>query len=70
MTLAESVEFDDTTRPVCFPTNAAQSYEGEPATATGYGIMDDGSFPNILMEVNVTIISIEECADTHYGVTE
>ena len=70
MTLTEAVEFSRTVRPVCLPTDPSQSYQDKEVTATGWGLLGDGSVTNKLMEVDVRVISIEKCrTTTGYGVT-
>ena len=70
LTLTEAVEFSRTVKPVCLPTDPSQSYLDKEVTATGWGLLGDGSVTNKLMEVDVRVISIEKCrTTTGYGVT-
>ena len=48
--------------PICLPTNDEDDFVGASAFATGWGrISNDGQRSNILKEVELPIISNEEC---------
>ena len=61
LTLAESVPFSDTVRPLCMPVDPSKSFEGQTAVASGWGLDDNGGIPNRLRDVNVEIISNDQC---------
>ena len=63
--------------PVCLPTNEDDSYQNSVATVTGWGAIkyeeniNDFKFPSTLLEVNVTVLSNDDCSQGHaYGMTE
>jgi len=55
-------------RPVCLPTNEGHSFEGVTATATGWGFTDPEieRLASVLQEVDVTVLSNQECKE-NYG---
>jgi len=61
--LASPVSFSSRISPVCLPSNVTANYTGEVATVTGWGSLGgpDNQIPDILQEVNVTIITNDAC---------
>ena len=56
------MEFNANVFPICLPVkNPDQTYEDQVATATGFGYLMNGSLPNLLQEVDVKVISFENC---------
>jgi len=56
-------------RPVCLPPDTTNDYSGVTATVTGWGTTSSGgSRPDYLMEVDVGVISNEQCGNDYgYG---
>ena len=69
--LANPINFEAVSniRPICLPADASQTYAGNSATITGWGTLEFlGSFPTKLQEVNVTVLTNEDCrTDTAYS---
>ena len=67
------MEFNANVFPICLPVkNPDQTYVDQVATATGFGALMDGTFPDLLQEVNVKVISFENCQKgllSTYGTT-
>jgi len=62
--LKEPVDFDmyPHIRPVCLPFSNEEDYAGETATVTGWGTTSsDGDLSNTLKEVDVTVLTNENC---------
>ena len=56
------MEFNANVFPICLPVkNPDQTYLDQVATATGFGALMDGTFPALLQEVDVKVISFENC---------
>ena len=54
-------------RPACLPTNDDNDFAGETATVTGWGTTSSGgSTSNTLNEVDVTVISQNDCRYLNY----
>ena len=54
--------FSSTVAPVCLPASTQSLYTGQVATVTGWGDTGaDGSPASTLQEVEVTVMSNEEC---------
>ena len=67
LTLAAPVNFSHAAAPVCLPASPSTLYTGHLATVIGWGdTSSEGTQSSSLQEVNVTIISNEQCA-TAYG---
>ena len=77
LTLASPITFSASAAPVCLPASWSW-YEGEVATVTGWGAVDNlatwntsgnwshpnwGDYPDILQEVQLTVVSNNECDD-------
>ena len=54
-------------RPVCLPSvSSSDTFVGDVATVTGWGDTEDGGDDsNVLLEVNVTVISNKECRNDY-----
>ena len=48
-------------RPICLPTNPNEEYIQKDAKATGWGLMKRWTLANLLQEVDLQIISMDEC---------
>ena len=58
--------FSYTIAPICLPASTQSLYTGQMATVTGWGdTSSDGSPASTLQEVQMTVMSNEEC-DTYY----
>lgn len=65
--LDEPVEFNEILHPVCMPT-PGRSFKGETGTVTGWGALKvGGPTSDTLQEVQVPILSQEECRKSRYG---
>ena len=55
--------------PICLPENTRRPYQGEVATVTGWGAVDKQKrkFAAVLQEVNITVITNNECNERHHG---
>ncbi|KAG7211725.1 hypothetical protein KM043_010971 [Ampulex compressa] len=66
--LNERVPFSDTIRPICLPTVKDNEYVGTKATASGWGtLQEDGKPSCLLQEVDVPVMSLQECRNTSYS---
>ena len=53
-------------RPICLPTDTLDNYAGDVATVTGWGrISDKGMTSNKLMEVEVNVITNDQCKNNY-----
>ena len=54
-------------RPVCLPSaSSSDTFVGDVATVTGWGVTEEfGDDSNVLLEVNVTVISNKECRNDY-----
>jgi len=72
--LCSPVEKERTVSPVCLPADGEQgeqSYSGQVATATGWGTLNsEGARPDLLMEVNLTVLTNQECLASYDRITE
>jgi len=60
--LSSPVTFSNTVSPVCLPSSSSNNYDGQKATATGWGTLSSGgSQPSVLQEVDVTVLSNQDC---------
>jgi len=59
-------------RPICLPTDTSDDYAGDVATVTGWGSTSyGGSSSNKLLEVNVDVITNNQCTSKYkYGSSE
>ena len=64
--LSSPLTFSSTIGAVCLPASTQSLYTGQVATVTGWGdTSSDGSPASTLQEVQMTVMSNEEC-DTYY----
>ena len=64
--LSTSLTFSSSIAPICLPASTQSLYTGQVATVTGWGdTSSDGSPASTLQEVQMTVMSNEEC-DTYY----
>ncbi|XP_044728473.1 trypsin-1-like [Chrysoperla carnea] len=64
----DRVPITDTIKPICLPKTKEKSYVGSKAIASGWGTLkEDGKPTCILQEVEVPVISNEECRKTNYS---
>lgn len=65
--MEEEVAFTDKVSPMCLPKESVCFEEGTPCVATGWGRIDShiNSFPDMLQEVAVKIISRDRCKKYH-----
>ena len=75
LTLASPITFSASAAPVCLPATESPQYTGQVATVAGWGAVDnfntwntsgtggpgDGDYPDILQEVQLTVVSNTEC---------
>ena len=75
LTLASPITFSAAAAPVCLPATESPQYDGQVATVAGWGAVDnfntwntsgtggpgDGDYPDILQEVQLTVVSNTEC---------
>ena len=61
-------------RPLCLPPDTEEeeedSFLGLRCVATGWGNLGDGSAPDKLMEVEVEVISNDQCRNSYSSVAE
>ncbi|KAG8267261.1 hypothetical protein J6590_055452 [Homalodisca vitripennis] len=66
--LNDRVPVAETIRPICLPSNARDLYVGSKAIATGWGTLkEDGKPVCILQEVELPVMSNEQCKKTNYN---
>ncbi|XP_076275409.1 venom protease-like [Rhynchophorus ferrugineus] len=66
--LSNRVPITQHIRPICLPKGKDNDYVGKVATAAGWGTLkEDGKPSCILQEVDVPVISNEECRNTNYS---
>ena len=65
LTMSTPLNFSDTAMPVCLPASVSAQYDGEVATASGWGMINRNLSHQILaeklQEVNLTVISTWDC---------
>ena len=65
LTMSTPLNFSDTAMPVCLPASVSAQYDGEVATASGWGHINRNlSHPILaekLQEVNLTVVSTWDC---------
>ena len=65
LTMSTPLNFSDTAMPVCLPASVSAQYDGEVATASGWGMINTNAshsiLPEKLQEVNLTVISTWDC---------
>ena len=75
ITLSSPITFSRVASPVCLPASVTPQYTGQVATVTGwgntvqhnYGEDKPPNYPSILQEVNVTVVSNEDCQSAYGG---
>lgn len=75
ITLSSPITFSRVASPVCLPASVSPQYTGQVATVTGwgntvqhnYGEDKPPNYPSILQEVNVTVVSNEDCQSAYGG---
>ena len=71
LTLTSSLNFSSTIGAVCLPASTQSLYTGQVATVTGWGDTGaDGSPSSTLQEVEVTVMSNQECSNYYPGKIE
>jgi len=66
MTLEVDFSIHPHIRPICLPANDDNTYENMVATATGWGrIVAGGQSPSKLQELDVNVLSNQECVDDY-----
>ncbi|XP_060525228.1 venom protease isoform X1 [Cylas formicarius] len=66
--LNDKVPITQHIKPICLPKGTSNTYVGQRATAAGWGTLkEDGKPSCILQEVDVPVISNEECRNTNYS---
>ncbi|XP_033201533.2 transmembrane protease serine 9 [Bombus vancouverensis nearcticus] len=66
--LNERVPLSDTIRPICLPTEKDKQYVGTKAIASGWGTLyEDGKPSCLLQEVEVPVMSLQDCRNTSYS---
>ena len=63
--MTAAVSFSPTVRPVCLPADPAATFEAGVCVATGWGRLEDGSSTDKLMEVEVVVISNDQCRKSY-----
>ena len=58
------VTFSDKIAPACLPWNVEEKYDGQVATVTGWGRLEDGYKAETLQEANVTVVSNLDCKNS------
>ena len=64
LTLSRMVTFSDKIAPACLPWNVEEKYDGQVATVTGWGRLEDGIKATTLQEANVTVVSNLDCENS------
>jgi len=68
--LAKPVSFTKKVSPACLPDDLTSTYDGTLATTTGWGSLGNGEpYPNVLQEVDVTVITNAKCQSDYPGRT-
>jgi len=68
--LAKPVSFTKKVSPACLPDDFTSTYEGTLATTTGWGSLGNGEpYPNVLQEVDVTVMTNAKCQSAYQGGT-
>ena len=75
ITLSSPLTFSPIASPMCLPSSVTPQYTGQVATVTGwgntvqhnYGEDKPPNYPSILQEVNVTVVSNEDCQSAYGG---
>ncbi|XP_039277632.1 trypsin-7 isoform X1 [Nilaparvata lugens] len=68
--LNDRVPYTQTIQPICLPDDPAESYEGKIGLVSGWGTLkEDGKASCVLQEVEVPVLSNEDCRKTNYSDT-
>ena len=68
--LANPVTFTNEVSPACLPADLSATYAGVLATVTGWGTLaSQGSQPNALQEVDVTVTTNADCNNAYGSIT-
>ena len=66
--LENRVTFNNKVSPACLPADLSSTYANVLATATGWGSLRfEGPSPNVLQEVDVTVVTNAECNRAYRG---
>lgn len=66
--LSSPITFSSVAGPICLPASTQSLYTGQVATVTGWGdTSSNGSPASTLQEVDVRVLSNEECSDYYPG---
>ncbi|KAL1277918.1 hypothetical protein QQF64_024591 [Cirrhinus molitorella] len=65
--LSSSVTFTDYIKPVCLAAAGSIFVAGTESWVTGWGMVNEGKYPDILQEVEVPVVSNTECNKTYEG---
>ena len=69
LTLSSPITFSSVAAPVCLPSSVSPQYTGQLATVTGWGTTSSGgSQPPRLREVDVTVVSNQQCNNDYGGI--
>merc|ERR1719422_2964349 len=69
--LTSPITFSETISPICLPAITSEQYVGVLATVTGWGrLSSGGSSPNVLQEVDVTVLSNADCKNSYSEISE
>jgi len=69
--LTSPITFSETISPICLPAITSEQYVGELATVTGWGTLSSGgSSPNVLQEVDVTVLSNADCKNSYSEISD
>ena len=69
LTLSSPITFSRVVAPVCLPSSVSPQYTGQLATVTGWGTTSSGgSQPPRLREVDVTVVSNQQCNNDYGGI--
>ena len=70
LSLANPVTFSNDVSPACLPANRSATYDGVTATVSGWGKLENGSEPDLLYGVDVTVITNTKCNDGRGTITD
>ena len=69
LTLASPITLSNVAAPVCLPSSSSSQFTGQLATVTGWGTTSSGgSQPPRLREVDVTVVSNQQCNNDYGGI--
>ena len=70
LSLANPVTITHEVSPACLPANRNATYDGVTATVSGWGKLENGSQPDLLYGVDVTVITNTKCNDGRGTITD